>query len=119
MEEAKVKPLTRRQQEALEFIESFISKKGYSPTMREISEGIGVKSSGDGHRIVQRLKEAGFIKYDPGSPRSIKLVGSDWNIEKLREEVAQLRAENAELKRRLPQEEVTDAGHDALDNGDL
>ncbi|MFX3635472.1 MAG: LexA family protein [Candidatus Pristimantibacillus sp.] len=58
----------------LDAIESFISIKGYPPTVRELGEAVGLKSSGNIHRHLQELKKLGRITWDPTKPRTITLV---------------------------------------------
>uniref|UniRef100_UPI00403ED900 LexA family protein n=1 Tax=Paenibacillus sp. FSL W8-0194 TaxID=2921711 RepID=UPI00403ED900 len=69
------KPPTRRQNEVLEFIKEFISKNGYSPTVREISEHMGYSSASTAFSIVERLIKNGQIRKNRG-PRTIHLVQS-------------------------------------------
>lgn len=69
------KPLTRRQYEVLEFIKAFISKNGYSPTVREIREHMGYNSASTAFCIVERLIKKGQIRKNRG-PRTIHLVQS-------------------------------------------
>ena len=39
------KILTKRQQDILDFIESFLQKRGYPPTLREIGNEFGISST--------------------------------------------------------------------------
>ena len=66
--------LTRRQLATLEFIESYIADKGYPPTMREISDGTGVKSTSTAHFHVRSLVEKGLIEINAESPRTLRVV---------------------------------------------
>lgn len=67
------KALTRRQYEVLEFIKGFISKNGYSPTVKEISEHMGYSSASTAFSIVERLIKKGHIKKSRG-PRTIRVI---------------------------------------------
>jgi SOS-response transcriptional repressor LexA len=70
----KTKPLTRRQNNAFEFIKSFIAKNEYSPSIREIAEGMNLKSSSTVFSLLQQLEVKGFITHVPGQPRSIRIL---------------------------------------------
>lgn len=65
---------TLRQKQTLEFIESFIEDQGHSPTMKQIADGIGIKSRGVVHRYVTALKEEGLISINPKKHRNIALM---------------------------------------------
>ncbi|SDE75833.1 LexA DNA binding domain-containing protein [Fontibacillus panacisegetis] len=70
------KPLSRRQAQALEFIKSFVSSKGYPPTVREIAEYMGHNSSSTAFNILENLVRKGFIKKGNG-PRELQIVGHE------------------------------------------
>lgn len=50
------------QRETLEFLRSFISERGYAPTLKDIAAHIGVKSLSTAHFHLERLEQKGFIK---------------------------------------------------------
>ena len=68
--------LTKRQKQILEFIENYISEYKMAPTMREIGEGVGIKSTGAVYEILKRLEANGYISIPPGTKRSIRLLKS-------------------------------------------
>ena len=57
----------------LSFIADFSAQHGYSPTFREIAEGIGHTSVGTVHRHIAELKAQGLIMDTCGKSRSIVL----------------------------------------------
>jgi repressor LexA len=63
-----------RQQAILEFILTHKKDKGYSPTLREIGEGIGLKSSSSVHRYLEAMEDRGLIKRLYGSARAIEII---------------------------------------------
>lgn len=65
--------LTLSQNKALQFIQSYFKKHGYSPTMAEIAKGIGIKSRGVVHRYVSALVDEGLVQLESGRRRNIKL----------------------------------------------
>lgn len=58
----KTNSLPQVQRQCLEFLRNFIVDKGYAPTLKEISEHIGVKSASTAHFHLERLEGKGFIK---------------------------------------------------------
>ncbi len=70
-------PLSQRQRLILEFIQERIKTKGYPPSVREIGEAVGLKSSSTVHAHLVQLEEKGYIKKDPTKPRSIIPVGHE------------------------------------------
>lgn len=56
------KSITTRQLEILTFIRSFAVIYGYLPTVREIGEGVGLKSTSSIHSHMQRLVDLGYIE---------------------------------------------------------
>lgn len=53
------------QRETLEYLRSFISDKGYAPTLKDISQYIGVRSPSTAHFHLSRLEDKGFIRRGP------------------------------------------------------
>ena len=53
---------------------NYQAEHGYPPTQREIQQGAGIKSASSVWRDLQRLKKAGLIFYEPGLPRTLRLV---------------------------------------------
>lgn len=65
--------ITKRQQQAFEFICAFTSEHGYPPSVREIGSAIGLSSPSTVHSHLHKLEEAGYIKRDPNKPRTIEI----------------------------------------------
>lgn len=66
--------LYRRQKQILQFIKDYIDKYGYSPTLGEIAEAMGVSSLATVHEHVQALAKKGVIRKFDGSVRGIEVV---------------------------------------------
>jgi len=66
--------LTSRQQEVLEGIYQIIKEKGYPPTVREIGERLGLRSSCTVQRHLEALERKGYIKRDRTKARSVEIV---------------------------------------------
>lgn len=72
MEGAKMKKTVEK---VYEFIIQFIMANNYSPTVREIGDGIGLKSTSSVYCHLNKLKRKGKINYIPESPRTITVPG--------------------------------------------
>lgn len=65
--------ITKRQQQAFDFICAFTAAHGYPPSVREIGSAIGLSSPSTVHSHLHKLEEAGYIKRDPNKPRTIEI----------------------------------------------
>lgn len=65
---------TPQMQKALDFIAGYIALKGYSPSYRDIADGLGLKSTNGAHRLVDSLRERGLVSILPRKSRSISIV---------------------------------------------
>ena len=66
-----MKTLTKRQKEILNFLEEWISKKGYSPTFREIMHHFNFSSVGTVVSHMSALSNKGYIQSEPKKRRSL------------------------------------------------
>lgn len=66
--------LTKKQEEVLVFIKDQILKKGYPPTVRDICEGVNLRSTSSVHSHLNTLEEKGYIRRDPAKPRCIEII---------------------------------------------
>lgn len=75
-----MKRITAKQQSMLDFIESFISDRGYPPTYEEMRVGLhlSTKSLVDYH--LTALEKANRIERDPDTPRGIRIVTPFSNV---------------------------------------
>ncbi len=65
--------ITEKKREVLGIIQDYITVRGISPTVREIADKCGIKSTSTIHGYLKRLEKEGFISKVDGSPRSIKV----------------------------------------------
>lgn len=56
----------------LNYVQQYISEHGYSPTVREIGEAVGLFSSSTVHGHLTRLVELGLISKEDGKPRTAR-----------------------------------------------
>ncbi|MBF82191.1 MAG: LexA repressor [Actinobacteria bacterium] len=66
-------PLTKRQSQILEFIDSAIRDKGYPPTVREIGQAVGLNSPSTVHNHLNTLQDKGYLRRDPTKNRAIEV----------------------------------------------
>lgn len=66
--------LYKRQRQIVDFIAQYIQKNGYSPTLQEIANAIGVSSLATVHEHLQALQRKKVIKKFEGAVRGIELV---------------------------------------------
>ena len=67
-------PLTKRQKEILDHIESFLEEHGYAPSFEEIAEAFGYSSLATVHEHLTNLERKGYIRKAYNESRSIELV---------------------------------------------
>lgn len=70
----KIKGLSARQENILEYIISEVEEKGYPPSVREIGHAVALQSSSTVHNHLNQLEKKGFIQRDPAKPRAIMIL---------------------------------------------
>ena len=63
--------LTRREKEVYDYICATIEDNGYSPSVRDIRDDLGIKSTSTVHAYINRLEEKGYIKKQDGKSRTV------------------------------------------------
>lgn len=69
-----VKAKSNKQIEIYEYIKKHILEKGYPPSVREICDAVGLRSTSTVHGHLNRLQQKGLIKKDATKPRAIELI---------------------------------------------
>jgi len=69
--------LSDRQQEILDFLNTFTAKNGYPPSVRDIGNAVGLSSSSTVHSHLNALEDKGYIRRDPSSARAISVISHD------------------------------------------
>ena len=65
--------LTSRQAAIIHFIEQQVGLQGYPPSMREIEQAVGLKSSSSVSHQLMSLERKGFLYRDPHRPRAYRV----------------------------------------------
>ena len=66
--------LSAKQQQILSYLKSEVQKKGYPPSVREICQAVGLKSTSTVHAHLSRLEKKGYIRRNPTKPRAIEIL---------------------------------------------
>src|SRR3989442_9377910 len=66
--------LTKRQKEVLDYLISFETKHGYSPSFEEIGKGLKLTSLATVHKHITTLEKKGFIRRGYNQSRSIEIL---------------------------------------------
>jgi repressor LexA len=69
------KPRGDNQTKILAYIKSVVQAKGYPPSVREICDAVGLKSTSTVHGHLTRLQKKGLLNRDPMKPRAMEVVG--------------------------------------------
>ena len=64
--------ITNKQREVLEYLKQQVLQKGYPPSVREICDAVGLKSTSSVHAHLESLERNGYIRKDPTKPRAIE-----------------------------------------------
>ena len=74
--------MTERQEQVLATIRTAVRERGYPPSIREIADAVGLKSSSSVHHQLEQLSKLGYLRRDPSRPRAIEVViDSDTDLE--------------------------------------
>ncbi len=68
--------LTQTEVKVHDFIRAFINQQGHSPTLKEIGDGVAIKSKGTVHRYVTALKTKGVLQQNTRQWRGLSLAES-------------------------------------------
>lgn len=74
------RPITKKQEEILNYIKDEILERGFPPAVREICQAVGLKSTSSVHSHLESLEKNGYIRRDPTKPRAIEILDESFNI---------------------------------------
>jgi repressor LexA len=72
-----VSDLPARQRDVLNSIIALTSSNGYPPTLAELAKFLGLKNRMTVHQHVAALKKKGFVHWEPGLNRSLRVLSND------------------------------------------
>ncbi|MGH7474870.1 MAG: transcriptional repressor LexA [Longimicrobiales bacterium] len=67
-------PVTKRQKEILDFLQTYLEDNGYAPSYEEIAKNFGFSSLATVHEHLENLRRKGYIRKNYNESRSIELV---------------------------------------------
>ena len=70
-------PLTARQREALDFITYCLDERGYPPTLREIGEHMGIRSTNGVNDHLKALERKGYLVREELKSRALRPIDMD------------------------------------------
>jgi repressor LexA len=70
-------PLTDRQKAVLEFISESIESRGYPPTLREIGEHMGIRSTNGVNDHLKALEKKGYLEREDLKSRALRPISLD------------------------------------------
>ncbi len=80
--------LTKRQKEFLDFLASFLEKKGYSPSYEEIAEGLDLASLATVHKHIMALEAKHYVKRGFNQSRSLEIAPKYYEEQRQHRQVA-------------------------------
>jgi repressor LexA len=69
--------LTKRQEQTLDFIRDSIKDRGYPPTLREIGEHMGIRSTNGVNDHLRALERKGYLRREDMKSRALRLVDEE------------------------------------------
>ena len=70
-------PLTKRQREILNYLDSYSEANGYAPSFEEIAEQFNYNSLATVHEHLSNLERKGYIKRSYNESRAIEILPSE------------------------------------------
>ena len=69
------KTQSEKQQQIIDFVNKEVEERGYPPSVREICNAVGFKSTSTVHSYLEKLDKSGIISKDPTKPRALRVMG--------------------------------------------
>jgi len=73
--------LTEIERKILDYMVVYLRSNTYQPSIREIGERFGIKSTKTVSEHLQALADKGFLERDPSRSRGVKILGMDLNAQ--------------------------------------
>ena len=74
------RPISKKQEEILNYIKNEILERGFPPAVREICQAVGLRSTSSVHSHLESLERNGYIRRDPTKPRAIEILDESFNM---------------------------------------
>ena len=73
--------VTRRQREMLDFLDNYIQRNGFAPTLEETGKHFGLTSLATVHKHLTNLERKGLIRRHTGRSRALEVVPQNRRLE--------------------------------------
>ncbi len=71
-----VRMLTKRQKQVLDFLQKYIDKNDYAPSLEEIKRHLRLSSVSTAHYHVEALQNMGYLHKEENQPRALNIYGN-------------------------------------------
>lgn len=69
--------LTERQNQVYEFLRDYVRKQGKPPTIKEVGQHLGIRSTNGVHKMLVALETKGYVRRTPHEARGLEILGDD------------------------------------------
>lgn len=69
-----MRKVTNKQLHVFNELCNFINKEGYVPSYRQLMKILGISSTSTIKAYLDSLKQKGYITWEPGQPRTLKIL---------------------------------------------
>ena len=69
--------LSSREEQVLQIVRAGVARRGYPPSIREIGDAVGLRSTSSVAYHLKALEKKGYLHRDPGRPRTVELLPPD------------------------------------------
>lgn len=66
--------MSKRQLQIYEYIKGYIKKHQYSPTIKEITDAVDLKSTSTTHGHIERMRKQGYIDFINMRSRTLQIL---------------------------------------------
>ena len=77
-------PISKKQQEILDYMKQEILERGFPPSVREICDAVHLRSTSSVHAHLEALEKHGYIRKDATKPRAIEIIDDDFRDQRIR-----------------------------------
>ncbi len=78
------RPISKKQQEILDYMKQEILNRGFPPSVREICDAVHLRSTSSVHAHLEALEKNGYIRKDATKPRAIEIIDEEFRDERIR-----------------------------------
>ncbi|MBU4312326.1 MAG: hypothetical protein KJ706_06385, partial [Candidatus Omnitrophica bacterium] len=73
--------LTKRKKQVLNYVEKYITKHDYAPSLEEIKKHLHLSSVSTAHYHIQALQDKGYLRKECNQPRALSTIKSEHTTE--------------------------------------